>query len=88
MSSVRINLKVVPGSSSDRVVGWLGELLKVCVRVSPEKGKANRAVETVIAQALGLPRNSVQIISGQTSVRKVVEIQGLSETEFRERLAD
>jgi uncharacterized protein (TIGR00251 family) len=88
MSSTRLNIKVVPGASSDRIVGWLGESLKVCVRVPPEKGKANKAVETVIIQALGLPKKSVRIISGHTSARKVIEVEGLSETELRERLAD
>jgi len=40
----RLSLKVVPGSSRDEIVGWLGDSLKVKVMSPPEKGHANEAV--------------------------------------------
>ena len=84
---MKLVVKVVPGASRDAIIGWLGDELKVCVRVSPEKGKANKAVEAVLSKALGLSRNSAQIIKGQTSAHKIVEIDGLSAAEVRSRLA-
>jgi uncharacterized protein YggU (UPF0235/DUF167 family) len=53
----------------------------------PERGKANMAVEEVLAEALGLPRERVRIIAGTASTRKVVEIDGLEEAEIHRRLA-
>jgi uncharacterized protein (TIGR00251 family) len=83
---MKLAIKVVPGASRDAVVGWLGDTLKVCVHVPPEKGKANKAVEVIISKALGLSKNCARIIKGHTSARKVIEIDGLSETEVKARL--
>jgi uncharacterized protein (TIGR00251 family) len=84
---MRIHLKVVPGSSRDEVTGWLGDSLKVRVCAPAEGGKANAAVTKVMAVSLDVPRQAVKIVSGTTSVRKVLEIDTLSEAEVRERLA-
>ena len=82
-----LSIKVVPKSSRDRVAGWMGDALKVCVTAPPEKGKANAAVEALLAEALGLPRESVRIVAGLASPRKTVEIDGLDDAELRRRLA-
>ena len=51
-----------------------------------ERGKANAAVEAAIAEAVGAPRASVRVVAGHASPRKVIEIDGLSEAEVRDRL--
>ena len=79
-------LKVVPGASRDEISGWLGDSLKIRVRAPAESGKANAAVIKILAARLGLHQRAVNIISGSTSARKVIEIDNLSETEVRERL--
>lgn len=61
-------------------------MLKVRVSAPPERGKANAAVEELLAAALGLPRERVKIVAGASSPRKIVEIDGLSEAEVRARL--
>jgi len=83
----RIPLKVIPGSSRDYVAGWLENVLKVRVRAPPERGKANTAVEKLVANALSIPPNAVRIVSGMTAARKTVEISGLSLAEIHERLS-
>jgi uncharacterized protein YggU (UPF0235/DUF167 family) len=80
-------VKVVPGSSRDGIAGWLGATLKVRVSVPAERGRANAAVERVLAEALGVPRSCARIVTGRTSARKVVEISRLTESEVRARLA-
>jgi uncharacterized protein (TIGR00251 family) len=84
---MRLSVKVVPRSSRNVVAGWVGEALKVCVTAPPEKGKANAAVETVLAEALGVSKERVRLVAGLASPRKVVEIDGLDEDEVRRRLA-
>lgn len=86
--TVRLPVKVVPGSSRSCIAGWLGETLRVRVTAPPERGKANAAVEELIAEALGLLPGDVRILTGKTSPRKVVEIVGISMSEIRGRLND
>ncbi len=83
---MKLSLKVVPGASRNEIVGWLGDSLKVRVTAPAESGKANTAVKEVLASALNVPRVAIEIVSGNTSPRKVIEINSLSETEVRERL--
>jgi uncharacterized protein (TIGR00251 family) len=84
---VRLEIKVVPGASKTEISGWLGERLKVRVSAPPEKGKANQAVEHEISRVLGLPVNSVQLVSGGRSPRKTLEIRGMTRAEVFKRLA-
>jgi len=86
MKTTRLPVKVVPGSSKNCIAGWLGEALRVRVMAPPERGKANTAVEKIIAEALGLPNDAVNVVKGLTSPRKVVEVSGLPEPEIRSRL--
>jgi len=65
----------------------MGDTLKVCVNAAPEKGQANLAAQEILAAALSLPRNKVRIVSGLTSARKLVEIDGMGEAEVRRSLS-
>jgi hypothetical protein len=84
--SARLRLKVVPGSSRERLVGWLGDALKICVTAAPESGKANRAVEALIARTLELPVGSVHIVAGGSSPRKTAEVSGLTDQQLNARI--
>jgi uncharacterized protein len=84
---IRLQVKVVPGSSRACVAGWLGETLRVRVTAPPERGKANAAVEALLASALELESGAVCIVAGHGSARKIVELSGLSEAEMKARLA-
>lgn len=82
----RLSLKVSAGASRDRIAGWLGDALKVSVTAAPERGKANAAVEALLAEALGVPRSAVTVVAGHTQPRKQVEVAGLPADEVRRRL--
>lgn len=85
--TTRLDLKVSPKAARNAVTGWMGEVLKVSVTAAPEKGKANQAVEALLAEALGLAKSAVTVVAGQTSKQKRVEIAGLDADEVRRRLA-
>ena len=70
----------------DDIQGWMGDTLKVRVRAAPERGRANAAVIAILARALDLPRPALRIVTGRTSSRKLVEIEGLTMAEARRRL--
>jgi uncharacterized protein (TIGR00251 family) len=82
----RLAIKVVPGSSKNMVAGWFGDALRVRVTSPPEKGKANSAVLKLLAEVLDIPVNSISIVKGATSPRKLVEISGCSDEYVRSRL--
>ncbi len=84
--TTELAVKVVPRSSRDAIAGWLGVALKVRVAAPPERGRANKAVERLLAKTLGLRPEQVRVVRGMTSERKIVEIAGLSEAEILERL--
>jgi uncharacterized protein len=87
-SGVQIALKVVPGASRDRIVGALGDALKVAVSKPPEGGAANRAVVQLLGKALRVPAAQVEVVKGRTNPRKEVRVSGLTLAEVRERLDD
>ena len=80
-----IQVKVVPKASRDEVAGWLGERLKLRVSAPPERGKANAAVEKLLAKVLGLPPSAVRVVAGAATPLKSVEIDA-PEDVVRERL--
>ncbi len=76
--SATLTVWVQPGASRDRIVGRFADALKIAVCAPPEKGRANLAVEKLLAKAIGVPRASVAINAGASSRRKRVSIQGMS----------
>jgi uncharacterized protein (TIGR00251 family) len=70
----RLRLRVKPGARRSTIVGVHGGALKLAVAAPPEKGKANRAVIALLADALGLTPSAVTITTGETSQDKVAEI--------------
>jgi uncharacterized protein (TIGR00251 family) len=79
----RLSLKVVPGSSRDEVVGWLGDSLKVKVKAPPEKGRANEAVVALLADRLGIDVSSIAVVSGHGSPGKVMAVEGMEDEAIR-----
>ncbi len=80
----RLSLKVVPGSSRDEIVGWLGDSLKVKVKAPPEKGRANEAVIALLADRLGIDASSIAVVSGRVSPVKVVDVDGMDAAAIRQ----
>jgi uncharacterized protein (TIGR00251 family) len=82
-----LKVRVVPGASRERIAGEHGDALKVAVREPPEKGRANEAVERLLAEALGVRVGDVSVVRGHAARDKVVLVRGLPEAELRARLA-
>jgi uncharacterized protein len=75
-TDVLLDVKVVPKSSRDRIVGELDGALKVAVSAAPERGAANEAVCKLIAKSLSLRTQQVTVESGHTNPRKTLRISG------------
>ena len=70
----RLRLRVKPAARRSAILGVHGGALKVAVTAAPEKGKANRAVLAVLAEALDVPPSSLELLSGAGSHDKAVRV--------------
>lgn len=70
----RVHVKVVPGAKRTRIAGVLGDRLKLQVAAPPEDGKANAAVISLLAEALGIDRSRVELLSGASNPRKTFRV--------------
>ena len=82
----RLRLRVVPGARASRLVGRHGDAWKLQVAAPPERGAANEAVVRLLADALGIDRGDVILVSGHASRDKIVELAGIDAREADRRL--
>ena len=83
----RLDVRVIPGASQNRIAGWIGEVVKIRVQAPPEKGKANAAVISLLADFLNIPAKRLSICAGHASQNKIVEVQGVSDAELISKLS-
>lgn len=69
----RLSLRVTPGARSEALEIADSQLV-VKVRAKPEGGKANEAVQALLAMALGIAPSRLRLLRGATSRVKVFEI--------------
>jgi len=84
--SCRLRLRIVPNAKRSEVVGPHGDALKLKIAAPALEGRANEELVEFLAEKLSLPRRSVTLVSGEKSRDKVVAIEGLEETDARERI--
>jgi uncharacterized protein len=76
-----------PGAKRAGVFGERAGSLRVAVTTAPDKGKANVAIQSVLAVALGCKANQITLLSGETSRRKRFLIAGITPDQLARRLA-
>jgi uncharacterized protein (TIGR00251 family) len=85
-NAVRINIYVQPRASRTELVGLHGDAIKLRVAAPPVEGEANVEVARFLARTLGVANNAVQLVSGESARRKVVEVSGISVAAARSKL--
>ena len=85
-SSCKLAIKAIPNAPRNAVAGWLGDALKVNVHAPAQEGRANDALCEFIADTLGLPRRAVSVALGDKARQKLLQIDGLTLTDVRQRL--
>ena len=76
-----------PGSKREGIIGERAGAVRIAVTAPPEKGKANVAIQSVLALALGCKASQITLLSGGTSRRKRFLIDGITADELTRRLA-
>ena len=83
---MKLQIKVIPSSSKDGIVGWLENALKIKVKAPADRGKANKAVIKLLERNLELAKGSISITSGTTSGNKIIEINGINDDVIHQKL--
>jgi uncharacterized protein (TIGR00251 family) len=83
-NNIRFYVKIIPQSSQNKVLGWNKSAdeswhLKIHIKETPEKGKANNALIRFLAKILKIHQSAVTIIHGSTDRLKLLSIEGDTE---------
>jgi uncharacterized protein (TIGR00251 family) len=70
-------VKLLPRSSKNQILGKEREVYRVKVTASPVQGSANKALVTLLAKKLRIPKKDIEIVSGKSSRLKMIRIYGL-----------
>ena len=75
---VVFKVRVRPRASKDQVAGLLEDAVKIRLTAPPVDGEANKALCAFLAKKLGVTRNQIDFVTGQTGRNKLVKVIGLS----------
>ena len=81
-----IPVRAVPRAKASRILGEYGGALRVAVAAPPEGGRANGALLSILAEALGVRQKSLEIKRGKASRDKAILIRGEDADDVAERL--
>lgn len=81
-SGVTLAVRAQPGAKKTAITGIYGEgtavQLKIAVHAPPLEGRANQALIAFLAETFGLPKNAVELVSGELSRSKVFLLRGVT----------
>jgi len=80
-------VRVSPGAKQARILGVHGDALKVAVRQPPDRGRANKEVCRMLAEALAVAPRDVCVARGPTSKDKVLQFDGIDAATLRARVS-
>ncbi len=83
---ILLMVHVQPRASRNKIVGPHGERLKIAVQSPPADGKANKALQKLLAKHLGIPKSNVVLRSGHVSREKTFLLKDITLTEILSRL--
>jgi uncharacterized protein (TIGR00251 family) len=78
MPSVRLDVYIQPRASKTELAGMHDGVIKIRIAAAPVENAANRALIDFVAEHLGIAKRSVRVVSGDTSRRKVLELDGVT----------
>jgi len=82
VGGVTLAVRAHPGARKTAILGIFGEgataQLKVAVQAPPHEGRANEALTAFFAELFGLPKSSVELLSGGMSRSKVFFLRGVT----------
>ncbi|MGB6607203.1 MAG: DUF167 domain-containing protein, partial [Atribacterota bacterium] len=85
-NDVKMKVKIVPGSSKNKIIGAYNNALKISIAAPPVEGKANKKCIAYLAKYFDVAKSKIEIISGQTGKNKLIKIYDISQEEFLDKI--
>jgi hypothetical protein len=89
-SGVTLAVRAQPGAKKTAITGVYGEglaaQLKIAVHAPPLEGRANQALIAFLAELFSLPKNAIELVSGELSRSKVLLLRGVTAEMARQAL--
>lgn len=89
-AGVTLAVRAQPGAKRTAITGVYGEggsaQLKIAVQAPPLEGRANQALVAFLAETFSVPKNAVELISGELSRSKVFLLRGVKLSRAEELL--
>jgi uncharacterized protein (TIGR00251 family) len=76
---VELSVFCQPKAARSALIGMHGGALKAKVKAPPVEGKANLALLDLLAEALGVPRGRLTLVSGEQSRNKRIRVADVDE---------
>lgn len=87
---VTLTVRAQPGAKKTAIIGIYGDgdaaQLKIAVHAPPVEGRANGALIAFLAETFGVPKRSVELVSGEFSRSKVFLLRGVTAQQVRLRI--
>jgi uncharacterized protein len=82
-----LTVKVIPRAGKTAITGTRDNALLIRLAAAPVDGAANATLLSLLADALGVPKRQVTILSGEKSRTKHVKVMGVTAEVVRQRLS-
>ncbi|KAF2147289.1 uncharacterized protein K452DRAFT_4928 [Aplosporella prunicola CBS 121167] len=86
LGSISLSCHVKPGASAKRegINDLTPDCIELCVSAQAKEGEANKAVQKLIAEVLGVPKSDVEVAKGMKSRDKTVMVYNMSKNKSPE----
>ncbi len=85
-NGIRFSAVIQPRSSQNEISGIYNQSLKIRLTSPPVDGAANKTCIKFIAKWLELSPSQVHIVAGLSNKNKTIEINGIDESVFKDKL--
>jgi uncharacterized protein (TIGR00251 family) len=83
---IRLKVRVIPNARKNEVVSWTEDEIRLKVKAPAVEGKANAALLEYLAGLMEVPRSKIRLKAGEKARTKIIEIDGPTPDEVRERI--
>ncbi len=85
-AGLTVRIHALPRAKFSEIAGLHNGALKVKITAPPVDDAANRAIIEFFSKLLGISRSSLKLLAGNKSREKILQIQGVSRSDFLARL--